>query len=174
MLYLKNIILILFGIFIFIAQTREFGDDASIAFTVECIIGACMNDLVVEDMAYGNPLQIEGQIVQNRIIRRDVSKPGNWYDYRLREINDNGVIVMERRFMGRVETGKDSITDPAMAIPRVDEDIDNHPDVTWHFEAFIENERLARLKKKTEFECQNEGYIEKHGFVKDVCWGNMK
>jgi len=42
-------------------------------------------------------------------LRWDVSKSGNWYDLALR--TERGFL---RRFAGRLETGKDSISDPAM------------------------------------------------------------
>ena len=151
-------------------NVRMAESDESVIFMVECGSGTCLNDLYIEDMAYGNPVQIEGQIMDNRIIKRDVSQSGNWYDYRVREVDDNGVVVMERRFMGRVETGKDTITDPAMAIPISDANVDEHPDMKFYFDAFIENEKARRAKKADEFVCNDRKYIKNHGFVKDVCW----
>ena len=43
----------------------------------------------------------------------DVSKSGNWYDFRITSNCFPGQYMV--RFMGRMETGGDSITDPAMA-----------------------------------------------------------
>jgi phospholipase C len=40
----------------------------------------------------------------------NLEKSGNWYDFTVLSAN------FERRFSGRVESGKDSISDPAMAI----------------------------------------------------------
>ncbi len=45
-------------------------------------------------------------------LRQDVSTSGNWYDITLRTVQGFG-----RRFAGRMETGKDSVSDPAMARP---------------------------------------------------------
>ena len=40
----------------------------------------------------------------------NLKKSGDWYDFTV--ISDN----FERRFAGRVETGKDGVSDPAMAL----------------------------------------------------------
>jgi phospholipase C len=45
-------------------------------------------------------------------LRQDVSTSGNWYDVTLRTAQGFG-----RRFAGRMETGKDSVSDPAMGRP---------------------------------------------------------
>ena len=45
----------------------------------------------------------------SRSILWDVSRSGNWYDI---AITAEGGFV--RRFAGRLETGKDSVSDPAM------------------------------------------------------------
>ena len=139
-------------------------DDVSVLFEVECVLSVCANDLIIEDMAYGNPKQVEGGLSERRSIKRSVSESGNWYDYMLREINDNGIIVMERRFMGRIETGKDSITDPAMAIPKKDDENVKHPDVTFYFEQMIEEAR----KKWAEISDMCHTGDE---FIKDMCLG---
>lgn len=41
----------------------------------------------------------------------DFNKTGGWYDFSIKVLGDD---IYEQRFAGRVETGKDSITDPFM------------------------------------------------------------
>lgn len=41
----------------------------------------------------------------------DLNKTGMWYDFTVK----SNCLSFERRLMGRMETGKESITDPAMA-----------------------------------------------------------
>lgn len=55
-----------------------------------------------------------------------VKDSGNWYDVTMRFENSS----YSRRFMGRLETGVESITDPAMANMQLDSEI--HPDTPEH------------------------------------------
>ena len=51
----------------------------------------------------------------------DISASGNWYDFSASVMGDGDVKCYDRRFAGRMETGKDTISDPAMsaAIPDI-------------------------------------------------------
>jgi phospholipase C len=69
--------------------------------------------LSIKDEAYGNggPWQIAvgpGKQVEQRLSLR---KSANWYDFSVTEASENSYL---RRFAGRVETGKDGLSDPAM------------------------------------------------------------
>jgi phospholipase C len=44
------------------------------------------------------------------VLNWDLSQSGHWYDFTVTAAN------FERRFSGRVETGKPSVSDPAMAL----------------------------------------------------------
>ena len=125
---------------------------------------------ILEDLAYGNSgetVTIDSETnVNEKYIERSVKSSGYWYDYVVRlthsSIND-GVVSFERRFMGRVETGKDSITDPAMAIERKDSSLDvNHPSPREYFDAILP-------KASSKSVCQNNEWRAK-GFSKDLCW----
>jgi len=66
----------------------------------------------IVDNAYGNKDQsIVVPSGAKEFITVDVSPSGNWYDLSVTII---GVKNFKRRFMGKMETGKDSTTDPAM------------------------------------------------------------
>jgi phospholipase C len=47
-------------------------------------------------------------VVEHRV---SVEHSGNWYDYTVSDASSG----FERRFAGRMETGRPSVTDPAMA-----------------------------------------------------------
>ncbi|MEO8300550.1 MAG: phospholipase C, phosphocholine-specific [Rhizomicrobium sp.] len=68
--------------------------------------------LVLESRVYGSPFvkQITVKAKDIATLRWDVSKSGNWYD--LTVTAASGFV---RRFAGRLETGKDSVSDPAAA-----------------------------------------------------------
>jgi len=50
-------------------------------------------------------------VLAKRKIELDVEPNGNWYDFTV----NSGCLNYTRRYMGRMETGFDSISDPAMA-----------------------------------------------------------
>jgi len=53
----------------------------------------------------------------------DVSSSGNWYDFTI----SSNCYYFVRRYMGRMETGEESITDPAMATKSINLEDNNHP-----------------------------------------------
>jgi len=69
--------------------------------------------LSLTSKVYG-PFQIRRIVVPAKTaisLNRDVSRSGNWYDFTL-----TGGPRFVRRFAGRLEIGKDSVSDPAMGI----------------------------------------------------------
>ena len=62
--------------------------------------------LTVESRVYG---PASAKAITSKL-RWDVSQSGNWYDLTVK--GESGFL---RRFAGRLETGKDSVSDPAMA-----------------------------------------------------------
>jgi phospholipase C len=70
----------------------------------------------ISDMAYntaGLPKRVSLNPGQHVTIPVDVSNSGNWYDLQVTLVSD--ALSFQRRFMGRMETGADSISDPAMS-----------------------------------------------------------
>lgn len=70
--------------------------------------------LEITDNAYGYPPSAVIQLKpkQRREIRFDLDKSQNWYDFTV----SAAAADYRHRFAGRVETGKDSVSDPAMAM----------------------------------------------------------
>lgn len=68
-------------------------------------------DVQIVDNAYGSGTEKLGIAPRTKARKKyQLAKSGHWYDYSLSTPSG-----MEYRFAGRIETGKDSITDPAMA-----------------------------------------------------------
>jgi len=66
----------------------------------------------IKDNAYKNPDRTELITPQKRtIIALNTASSFGWYDFTLRV---SGFDSFQRRFAGRVETGKDSVTDPVI------------------------------------------------------------
>jgi phospholipase C len=71
--------------------------------------GAATQDVTISDVSYGHPVQriaVAGGGNSSAVI--DTTKAHGWYDFTVRAGD------MTSRYAGRVETGKWSITDPAM------------------------------------------------------------
>jgi len=145
---------------------KEDRKNNNVIFKVACLLNECNNKLLIEDKGYGKPSDIVkyGELKDRKIINNVISS-GNWYDFVIKEVNNDKVEdkqIYERRFMGRIETDKDSITDPAMAVPRKDNQI--HPRIKAYFDAITRNGWY-------EPQCKNR-YHKENGFVKDVCYRN--
>eukprot|EP01084_Bolivina_argentea_P043781 80629_1 len=139
----------------------EDAKNQNVIFEIICAMNKCDNKLIIEDKGYGNDMDIfRNDEMDNRIVK-NVGVVGNWYDYLVREMDEIGNVWFERRFMGRVETGKDSISDPAMGVPRTDKDV--HPDIKSYWNDIIHNSWNVRPV------CKNRAY-KQNEFVKDVCW----
>lgn len=70
-------------------------------------------EVVVTDLAYGNPLQqVRLASGSNQFIEIDTTRSNGWYDVR---ISISGRPGFQRRYAGRIETGLWSTSDPAMA-----------------------------------------------------------
>ncbi|MCH5596965.1 phospholipase domain-containing protein [Niabella ginsengisoli] len=69
-------------------------------------------DIEIIDNAYGNPMVSHtiNAHQRNKSIVLNLKKSSNWYDFTVRRKNSNEL----QRFAGHVETGGESITDPAM------------------------------------------------------------
>jgi phospholipase C len=68
----------------------------------------------ISDNAYGfASSSVSVTVDYSQSVTYDVSSSGNWYDFTL--VIDSQPSCFRRRFMGRMETGLDSISDPAMA-----------------------------------------------------------
>lgn len=105
--------------------TRRANPDVSVAYDEEA------NDVVlvitntgtrrcrvsIEANAYENFTTTQIVEVDGRIrVRRSVKAFGNWYDYTVKLVDADGFM---RRLAGRMETGKDSVSDPAAALDAV-------------------------------------------------------
>jgi len=69
------------------------------------------------DLAYntpGLPKRIAVDAGARVVVPVDVGGSGNWYDLEVTAIG-GAAFAYKRRCMGRMETGKDTISDPAMA-----------------------------------------------------------
>ena len=72
----------------------------------------------ISDNAYGlsgSPWTVPVPAGQTVNWQLDVSPSGQWYDLTVTEQPTVVASTFQRRFMGRMEIGKDSISDPAMA-----------------------------------------------------------
>jgi len=58
---------------------------------------------------YDTPASFKLAPGKSKIVKWSLAKSGNWYDFTVQ--SDNGFL---HRFAGRVETGKNGISDPAM------------------------------------------------------------
>jgi len=68
--------------------------------------------LVLTDNAYGDPLTDHLLAPKGNLqIILDSRRHSGWYD---RSLRVEGIEGFEKRYAGRVETGKESISDPAM------------------------------------------------------------
>lgn len=80
------------------------------------------NDYELIDNAYGKTYpNFTGQTSQVVDVSNDEQR--GWYDLTLRSKSQD----WERRLMGRIETGVESISDPAMAVAQTDDTI--HPGI---------------------------------------------
>lgn len=126
--------------------------------------------MAVEDNAYGHEMEsLEVSVRTNPTgnaldeaggsvgLVRSVAGSGNWYDLTVTAL-DCGV-EFTRRFMGKMETGKDTTTDPAMAVPPSAASLkQNHPDVP-DSHRFVE-------RWQPEKHCAS-----RRSRHKDECWG---
>ena len=73
-------------------------------------------NIVVTDNAYGSGGPYEATLASGKVYTKEVytKDSGNWYDLTA-AVSGEGAVCSSRRFMGRMETGKDTISDPAMA-----------------------------------------------------------
>eukprot|EP01083_Nonionella_stella_P090175 251955_1 len=143
---------------------KEHKKEQSISFEIECVVDACHNDLLLENKVYGNETT-RITILRQGIIEKNVVSSGNWYDYVLKEVGDGGNVLFERRFMGRVEINKDSITDPAMGVLSNNS---GEPVAKFHFDVIV-----ASAEKQQMEMCNADSFI-KYGFIKDICWKKAK
>eukprot|EP01060_Flectonema_neradi_P005878 TRINITY_DN1393_c0_g2_i3.p1 TRINITY_DN1393_c0_g2~~TRINITY_DN1393_c0_g2_i3.p1 ORF type:complete len:731 (+),score=145.81 TRINITY_DN1393_c0_g2_i3:58-2193(+) len=140
----------------------ELPDAKSVRFVVQCTAkdGVCKDEVVVEDMAYGKGLTQFDQIQKTGETTDrsfDVSESGNWYDFNVR----SGLFT--RRFMGRIETGADTITDPALGVPKKE----SAGPFPKHFRDFVRTS--FKSAGSTDDQCTLSSY-QKFGFVKDKCF----
>ena len=131
--------------------------------------GTSDTTFIITDMAYNEqPQKItvpKGGAIKTTLI--DVSKNGNWYDLAITVSNEK---LFLRRFMGRMETGKDSITDPAMgngvpALGHEDMDIEKrriHPSMPEEVAALTNSIWSVKFQEE---ECNSE-----RGRFKDACY----
>ncbi|MCH5717924.1 phospholipase domain-containing protein [Niabella hibiscisoli] len=70
-------------------------------------------ELEIIDNAYGNPVlyPVVAANQKNKTVLLNLKKSANWYDFTVKLKNKNTIAY---RFAGHVETGEESITDPAM------------------------------------------------------------
>jgi phospholipase C len=75
--------------------------------------GTAPIDATIKANAYftGGTWRVQASPGQEAVLRWPLADSNNWYDFTL---TIDGVADFSRRFAGRLETGKDSITDPAM------------------------------------------------------------
>jgi phospholipase C len=73
-------------------------------------------ELEIVDNAYGNSTiySVITASQKNKTVLLNLKKSANWYDFTVRLKNNNTIAY---RFAGHVETGEESITDPAMGNP---------------------------------------------------------
>ena len=158
-------------------EMKEYGESESISFIFRLKKAQAGKRgtfrFVIEDLAYGNEEEIvtingddydDDDDTNGKEIKRSVKSSGDWYDYVIRIAGAKGSDRFSRRFMGRVETGQDSITDPAMAIEHKDLLADKHPSPKEYFNAILP-------KASTKGVCQNSQWREK-GYSKDLCWNH--
>jgi hypothetical protein len=83
-------------------------------------------DFKVEDNAYGilsAPQTVSVASDESKDLTFSTSSTGNWYDF---TVSVSGDCAVSRRFMGRMETGKDTISDPAMSKAPVKRWLESH------------------------------------------------
>ena len=145
----------------FTVQMVEMTSTRSVLFDIKCVSSdVCSNELIIEDMSSGAVINKHNKKLQSGesfVKKFNVSMSGNWYDFRIQ------TSTFERRFMGRLETGADSITDPAMAVPIV-KTADPFPK---EFISFVINS-FIKSNKTTNPMCTLP-YYEAFGYVKDSC-----
>jgi phospholipase C len=93
----------------------------------------------VVDNAYGrDKISVSG----GETAKIDTSASGNWYDF----------TVGGQRFMGRMETGKDGMSDPAMAsgVPGLWNKAETHPKLAAHLTTLKRVERTGAVKRGSE------------------------
>ena len=81
---------------------------------LELVNNSASQPLTIEvtDHAYSNaPIHKKLNKEQKQILVLNLQKSGGWYDF---SVKINGTALFEKRYAGRVETGKESITDPYM------------------------------------------------------------
>ena len=81
---------------------------------LELVNNSASQPLTVEvtDHAYGNAsIHKKLNTGQKQNLVLNLQKSGGWYDF---SVKVNGMALFEKRYAGRVETGKESITDPYM------------------------------------------------------------
>lgn len=141
-------------------KTKEYGDSSSIRFDISCI-GKCLNKLLLLDEVYNDKSEeLPLKLKQNLSITRNLLLSHNWYDFKLLEYNNNNKIIFSRHFMGHIENGYDSITDPAMSISNVDNNVNEHPNLDFYFN------KIKTFYNKIK-QCKNNW---QYGFTKDKCW----
>ena len=122
----------------------------------------------ITDMAYGGqPQTITVKKGQNTATSFDVSKSGNWYDIAVTTSNEK---LFLRRFMGKMETGKDTTTDPAMgrgipALGHEDAAVEKariHPPMPSDVAALSHSVWSVKFEEE---QCGSE-----RGRFKDACW----
>lgn len=90
-------------------------DIASTSVVLALTAGTSAASFTISDNAYGNSAALvpvaAGQTLNWKL---DVSSSGQWYDLTVTEQPTVVASTFQRRFMGRLEIGKDSISDPAM------------------------------------------------------------
>lgn len=97
---------------------------------------------VVIDNAYGSfdavTVSVPAEDKTNEVF--SVQASGNWYDITINLISNDDKTCFSRRFMGRLETGFDSISDPAMSngLPGLWSTNNDHP---------ILSENIRKLKR---------------------------
>ena len=97
-----------------------------------CNTGSEDVEVVIKDNAYGTGGPYVATVVSGDTFLKSISTitSGNWYDLTVSVSGNNGS-CLTRRYMGRMETGVDTISDPAMAngTPGLSGNKFTHPDV---------------------------------------------
>jgi phospholipase C len=82
--------------------------------TLEIINRGIAGDITITDLYSGDTVRLRlrvGQVISQTYNRHSTH---GWYDFILQSVADDN---FERRFAGHIETGEDSLTDPAIAAP---------------------------------------------------------
>ena len=123
---------------------------------------ACQVSSEVIDNAYdlGGPWKVDHSMKRNTSI--NVAPSGNWYDFSVSFVSScttNGgsfSATYTKMFMGKMETGKPTITDPAMA--RSSDKVDTeHPDVPQYWRFFNKTVNVGERARRAMLSLRQRG-----------------